>query len=314
MVIQAVPSPGQHDSLADSSPPLSARTTFLVPSFEAARARLLNMPFIEPISLITYEEHWDPYNTLLNSSTFSNPTGHAEESRSIIVGDETRDFISRGLQQAGFSVYGMIGSAVEKVRMRKTEREIGILRAVNTGTVEAIRAIRECLEPGLSETQVKLVLDNTLRAGGLEPFFDIVLFDENASNPHGGTNGSKILDAETFVLIDVGAHLYGYSSDVCRTFFPPFLPKQIQESFDTKELANSTLQQKLEIFNLVHKAQSTSLSTLLYHNSTASSVDLAARAVISAAGYGKAFTHRVGHGIGIKGMLLPKSLSSFPIA
>ena len=28
--------------------------------------------------------------------------------------------------------------------------------------------------------------------------------DENAANPHGGTNGSKVLDAETFVLIDVG--------------------------------------------------------------------------------------------------------------
>ena len=28
--------------------------------------------------------------------------------------------------------------------------------------------------------------------------------DENASNPHGGTNGSKILEEETFVLIDVG--------------------------------------------------------------------------------------------------------------
>lgn len=67
----------------------------------------------------------------------------------------------------------------------------------------------------------------------MEPFFDIVLFgrffrdaadisavdsccrrmerqlkneclDENAANPHGGTNGSKVLEPETFVLIDVG--------------------------------------------------------------------------------------------------------------
>ena len=64
------------------------------------------------------------------------------------------------------------------------------------------------------------MLDNTLRSAGLEPFFDIVLFgmssialrrsqadwdvDENAANPHGGTNGSKVLEPETFVLIDVG--------------------------------------------------------------------------------------------------------------
>jgi Xaa-Pro aminopeptidase len=36
-------------------------------------------------------------------------------------------------------------------------------------------------------------------------------------------------------------------------------------------------------------------------NSTASSVDIAAREVITDAGYGETFTHRVGHGIGIKG-------------
>src|SRR6266496_1076107 len=71
------------------------------------------------------------------------------------------------------------------------------------------------------------------------------LQDENAASPHGGTNGSKELEAETLILIDVGyenpiavcwssasinrlptrAHLHGYSSDICRTFFPPFLPK-----------------------------------------------------------------------------------------
>lgn len=40
-------------------------------------------------------------------------------------------------------------------------------------------------------------------------------------------------------------------------------------------------------------------------NMTAASVDIAARDVISAAGYGETFTHRVGHGIGIKDILLP---------
>jgi hypothetical protein len=59
----------------------------------------------------------------------------------------------------------------------------------------------------------------------MEPFFDIVLFgtvglrnwewlsadpsvDENASNPHGETDGSKVLEAETLVLIDVGQELF----------------------------------------------------------------------------------------------------------
>ena len=43
-------------------------------------------------------------------------------------------------------------------------------------------------------------------------------------------------------------------------------------------------------------------------NSTASSVDIAAREVITDAGYGETFTHRVGHGIGIKGQCMVTTL------
>ncbi|KAL1966867.1 hypothetical protein VTN77DRAFT_3832 [Rasamsonia byssochlamydoides] len=129
----------------------------------------------------------------------------------------------------------------------------------------------------------------------MEPFFDIVLFDENAANPHGGTNGSKVLEAETFVLIDVGAHLYGYSSDICRTFFPPFLEKPID-----RDNLSAELKKKLDVWDIVFEAQTQSLHQLRA-NATAASVDIAARDVITRAGYGDTFTHRVGHGIGIKG-------------
>ena len=50
---------------------VKAKTTFLVPSFEAERARLLNMPLEEEIQFVTYEEHWNPYATLFSSSIFS---------------------------------------------------------------------------------------------------------------------------------------------------------------------------------------------------------------------------------------------------
>lgn len=68
------------------------------------------------------------------------------------------------------------------MKQTKTQREIEIVRAVNTGTVEALRAVRMCMYPGLTENQVMNVLDNTLRAAGMEPFFDIVLFGK--SNAH----------------------------------------------------------------------------------------------------------------------------------
>ncbi|PYH47084.1 Creatinase/aminopeptidase [Aspergillus saccharolyticus JOP 1030-1] len=268
---------------------VTAKTSFLCPSFEAERARLLGMPFTEPIEIIPWEEHWDPYETLKIAKTFSD----LRRTPRLMVDEEMRDFIQRGLGGAGFDVVGLQGE-VERVRQIKSEKEIGILRAVNTGTVEAVRQMRKCLLPGLTESDIAHVLDKTLLSAGLEPFFDIVLFDENAANPHGGTNGSKLLDAGTFVLIDVGAHLMGYSSDICRTFFPPFLERP-----PSPAAAPDWMKEKLKVWDIVFEAQTKSIAQFTV-NSTAASVDIAARSVISAAGYGEAFTHRVGHGIGIK--------------
>lgn len=90
------------------------------------------------------------------------------------------------------------------------------------------------------------------------------------------------------------SHLYGYSSDICRTFFPPFFSKP--EDFS---LLSRIAQHKIAIWDVVFEAQTKALDALRPHSSCAS-VDIAARTVITDAGYEKAFTHRVGHGIGIK--------------
>lgn len=288
MIVQ----PERH-STDDSDVRIRANTTFLVPSFEAERARLLHMPFEHDIEVVTYEEHRNPYTTLLNSSLFAD---RHHTMTKVMVDEEMRDFISRGLSANGFNVTGL-GGQVEQVRQIKTEAEVGILRAVNTGTVESVRAMRMCMNPGLSEDEVMHVLDNTMRSAGLEPFFDIVLFDEDAANPHGGTEGTKRLEKETMVLIDVGAHLYGYSSDICRSFFPPFLKKP--KTSAEYDLLSGELKEKLHVWDVVLDAQTASLQ-ILHENGSCANVDLAARDVITKAGYGDAFTHRVGHGIGIK--------------
>jgi Xaa-Pro aminopeptidase len=167
-------------SFSHSNSEITARTSFLVPHFEVERAKLLGMPFTDELILIPWEEHWDPYSTLLSSWSYplspsTNSNSKTRDKPKVMVDDEMRDFIQRGLSSAGFSVVGL-GGEVEKVKQIKTAREIEILRAVNTGTVEAVRAMRGCMYAGLREVEVKGVLDETLRAGGLEPFFDIVLF------------------------------------------------------------------------------------------------------------------------------------------
>lgn len=118
---------------------VTANTTFLCPSFEAERARLLGMPFDGPIQIVPWEEHWDPYATLQQANVFSN----LQRLPRLMVDEEMRDFIQRGLGTAGFEVVGLKGQ-VEEVRQIKSNSEVEILRAVNTGTVEAVRQIRKC--------------------------------------------------------------------------------------------------------------------------------------------------------------------------
>jgi Xaa-Pro aminopeptidase len=289
----------------DNTGEIVAKTSFLSPHFEEGRVRMLGIPSHGELDISVWEEDWNPYSTL-KKNLFRD-----RENITLMIDEEMRDFIVRGLDSNGFKTVGL-GGEVEAVRQIKTTAEIELLRAVNTGTIEAIRAMRPCLEPGLSENEVTNILDNTLLSIGFQLFFDIVLFDSNAALPHGGfATGDKILTHETMVLIDVGAHYLGYSSDVCRSFFIPPPRKAVFTSlfrmvgFDTrkqKTILDSAERhaEKLKVWDIVLEAQ-TQAGKMFRPNNSAASVDIAARTVIDDAGYKGTFTHRLGHGIGIKG-------------
>lgn len=120
------------------------------------------------------------------------------------------------------------------------------------------------------------------------------------------------------VVIDVGAHYLGYSSDICRSFFidPPKDKYALSsgllasmrrlvglQSGQSEELTSPDSKlhaEKLRVWDIVLDAQ-TAAAEAFKPNATAASIDIAARTVIEDAGYGYGFTHRLGHGIGIKG-------------
>lgn len=266
---------------------VTAKTAFLVPHFEQGRALLLPIPSSQKdLDIIIWEESWSPYETLHNSSFFediSKPT--------VMIDEDMRDFIVRGLQSASFKTVGL-APEVELIRQQKSESEIEILRAVNTGTASAVRAMRPCLKPDLTEADVGDILNAALESVGFKPAFALVLFDEHAANPHGGTaNPNKKLTRDTMVLIDVGAVYLGYESDCTRSFL-------IEQG--KKKTSDPLRQEKHTVWQIVHEAQTVAAMTMK-PNVTAAEVDLAARTVIEHAGYGYAFTHRLGHSIGIRG-------------
>ncbi|OTA67060.1 Prolidase/Aminopeptidase P-like protein [Hypoxylon sp. EC38] len=301
--------------LRSHSGAISAKTAFLTPHFEEGRVRMLGIPSRESeLDIVTWEEHWDPYTTLLQSHLFAYSQSKGRKRRPrLMIDEEMRDFIARGLANAGFETVGLTPE-VELVRQIKTSDEVEILRAVNTGTVAAVRAMRPCLVAGLTEDEVRDILDAALLSVGFGLFFNIVLFEEDGALPHGGfVVGKKKLTHETMVVIDVGAHYLGYSSDICRSFFIDPAMK-VKQSFLSSFVGAMGLlpmlpraldgdpelhAEKLKVWDIVLKAQ-TAAAAEFKPNNTAASVDLAARRVIDEAGYGYAFTHRLGHGIGIK--------------
>ena len=277
----------------DESGKVTAKTAFLSPHFEEGRVRMLGIPSRdEELDIVVWEEHWNPYATLLGSSLFK----HHSKPPVIMVDEEMRDFIVRGLDSSGFQTVGLSPEA-ELVRQVKSEAEVELLRAVNTGTVAAVRAMRPCLMPGLTENQVTAILDNALLSIGFSLFFNIVLFEEHGALPHGGfVTGGKKLTYDSMVVIDVGAHYLGYSSDICRSFLID-LPHGSSSNQD--EQPDPLAEEKEKVWQIVLEAQSAATAAFVPNN-TAASIDIAARTVIEKAGYGDAFTHRLGHGIGIK--------------
>ncbi|KAJ4861866.1 metallopeptidase family m24 domain-containing protein [Trichoderma breve] len=270
---------------------VSAKTAFLSPHFEEGRVRMLGIPSREEeLDIVIWEEHWNPYTTLLESRLFS-----GKQSPTLMADEEIRDYIVRGLDGAGFRTVGLSPEA-ELVRQLKTPAEVELLRAVNTGTVAAVRAMRPCLVPGLTENEVTSILDQTMLSIGFGLFFNIVLFEEHGALPHGGfVTGDKKLTYDTMVVIDVGAHYLGYSSDICRSFMIDVPPGMTASTTHSDPLRV----EKENVWRIVLEAQ-TAAAKAMKPNNTAASVDIAARTVIEDAGYGYGFTHRLGHGIGIK--------------
>ncbi|PTB69156.1 Prolidase/Aminopeptidase P-like protein [Trichoderma citrinoviride] len=278
---------------------ISAKTAFLSPHFEEGRVRMLGIPSRDDaeLDIVVWEEHWNPYTTLLDSRLFAGSSSSSSKAApTLMVDEEMRDYIVRGLAAAGFRTVGLSPEA-ELVRQQKTAAEVAILRAVNTGTVAAVRAMRPCLVPDLTEDQVTAILDRTLLSiDGFGLFFDIVLIEEHGALPHGGfVTGGKKLTYDSMVVIDVGAHYLGYSSDICRSFMIDPPPPGRRVVFPSDPLRA----EKEQVWRIVLDAQ-TAAARAMKPNGTAASVDIAARSVIEEAGYGYGFTHRLGHGIGIK--------------
>lgn len=174
-------------------------------------------------------------------------------------------------------------SALMAVRLRKDEEEISAIRRATHIVDTALDRLIPRLRVGMTEFAVAAELEYEMRrlgSAGL-PFGTIVGSGHRGALPHGAPS-DKVIAAGELVVLDYGAIVDGYAADTTRTiaFGEP----------DAKAR---------EVYETVRKAQEAALQAIA-PGRRVSSVDQAARSVIAEAGYGKYFTHRTGHGLGLE--------------
>ena len=178
-----------------------------------------------------------------------------------------------------------VENVVRALRAVKTDREV---RAIRKAVRVAEAAFTELISGGAkafvgqTERAVAARLDYLMCAAGASgtAFPTILAAGAHASQCH-YQPASAVIRADQAVLIDWGARVEGYCSDLTRVVFTGRIPPRIGELYD-----------------VVLRAQSAGIAKIR-PGVACKNVDAAARDVITAAGYGKEFRHSLGHGIGL---------------
>ena len=168
------------------------------------------------------------------------------------------------------------------LRAVKNEEEKESLIAAQRISEKALEETLHILKPGMTEREAAAELVYRMLKYGSEgnSFDPIVITGKKTSMPH-GVPGDEIIRDGDFVTMDFGSLKNGYCSDMTRT---------VAIGHATEEMKN--------IYDTVLRAQLAGIAAAKA-GVTGSSIDGAARKVISDAGYGEYFGHSFGHSLGL---------------
>ena len=171
---------------------------------------------------------------------------------------------------------------VEGLRTIKDQEELVLMqKAIDTADA-AMEAVSPTIRPGETEREVAWRLEKAMRELGADSlsFDTIVAAGPNGAMPHHRPSDRAVSDGEP-IVIDMGAKVGGYCSDITRTF----CVGTPDETFR-------------KIYDIVLGSQLTAIATVRAGMSGGEADDLS-RVVIAEAGYGENFGHSLGHGLGL---------------
>ena len=260
--------------------PADGDVVYLCPAFEEEKTRVSLQPGDD---VRTWEEHEDPTALVVDTVR-----GFGHSHGTIAVDEATPFFTFDGLRRAGNAFEYVNGSLVTaKCRMIKSSAEIALMQRAKNITLAVHQATARVLAEGMTTTEVTEFIAKAHTQLGVDgPLsFCIVLFGEPTAYPHGVPYPQTLKEGD-MVLIDTGATIDGYHSDITRSYvFGEPSPRQ------------------RKIWELEKQAQAAAFGAAR-PGATCESVDAAARAVIEGAGFGPGYAvpglpHRTGHGIGL---------------
>ncbi len=176
---------------------------------------------------------------------------------------------------------------IDGCRAIKSPAELALMQQAKNMTLEVHRATARMLRPGIRASEVKRFIHEAHKTMGAPGgySFCIAQFGQATAFPH-GLPGDQALEENQLVLVDTGCTIEGYNSDITRTYAFGQVSDEIRRIWDLEKEAQAAA------FDAARPG------------ATCASVDDAARAVITKAGFGPDYAlpgvpHRTGHGIGL---------------
>ncbi len=176
-----------------------------------------------------------------------------------------------------------LNRAVEGLRAIKDPEEIARLRRAGVLASGVLTSVLPLLKPGVREFEIAAEIEYRMRTSGAEgpAFKTIVAFGARSALPHARATGKRLRKNE-LVVLDLGAILAGYCSDLTRTVYVGKAPPRIRKWYEA-----------------VRQAQSAAIAATRL-GASGEDVDGAARNVLASAGLEKLFVHSTGHGLGLE--------------
>jgi Xaa-Pro aminopeptidase len=172
---------------------------------------------------------------------------------------------------------------VERLRNRKDASELALMREAAVLAGDVLNSAVKLLKPGVSERDIGAEIEYRMRKGGASgPAFEsIVAFGERSALPHARPTARRLRKNE-LVVLDLGAILANYCSDITRTVYVGRAPARIKTWYKA-----------------VQEAQEAAVGAVRAGVSCGD-VDAAARQVLAGYKLDRYFTHSTGHGLGME--------------